>query len=174
MAGQATGPVIGYLGFGANVGDRLRSLNDAVVALCRTDVEIVARSSLYETAPQGEVKDQPDFLNAAARIVTDQTPRALLELCKAVERELGREAGAARHGPRTIDIDLLLLGNTQLSSDRLTLPHREVLTRHFVLAPLLELDPLLVLPNGARLADSLRTVVDQPVIRLRPVAGWPD
>ena len=71
---------------------------------------MTARSSVYETAPQGEVLDQPDFLNACLRIETELDPEALLDVCKEVERELGREPGGPRHGPRPVDVDLLLLG----------------------------------------------------------------
>jgi 2-amino-4-hydroxy-6-hydroxymethyldihydropteridine diphosphokinase len=101
------------------------------------------------------VLDQPDFLNAAARIRTELEPEALLDLCKRVEAERGRVLGGRRHGPRPLDVDLLLLGDIELETDRLTLPHREVSSRRFVLVPLLELDPDLALPDGTRLADAL-------------------
>ena len=83
-----------------------------------------AVSSLYETDPVGEFPDQPDFLNAAVRIRTDINPEALLDVCKAIEAEHGRVFGAPRHGPRPVDIDLLLLGEIEMSSNRLTLPTR--------------------------------------------------
>jgi 2-amino-4-hydroxy-6-hydroxymethyldihydropteridine diphosphokinase len=107
----------------------------------------------------GEFLDQPDFLNAAARIQTSHEPLELLDACKAVEAGLGRAEGGPRHGPRPIDIDLLLLGNLELDHERLSLPHAEVSSRLFVLAPLLELDPHLALPGGERLdayAEALR------------------
>jgi 2-amino-4-hydroxy-6-hydroxymethyldihydropteridine diphosphokinase len=128
----------GYLGLGSNVGDRLANLRAAADRL-----PVVARSSVYETEPQGEVLDQPDFLNAVVRIETELDPEGLLRLAKAVEAELGRDFGQVRHGPRVIDIDVLLLGDIRLETDRLTLPHPEVTTRRFVLEPLLELDPSL-------------------------------
>jgi 7,8-dihydro-6-hydroxymethylpterin-pyrophosphokinase len=103
----------------------------------------------------GEVLDQPDFLNAAIRIRTDLDPEALLDACKAVEAERGRSLDAPRHSPRPLDVDLLLLGDLELRTERLTLPHPEVTGRRFVLAPLLELDPDLTLPDGTRLADAL-------------------
>ena len=131
----------------------------------------MASSSVYETAPQGEVTDQPDFLNACVRIQTDLEPEALLAACKRVEGELGRAPGGPRHGPRPIDVDVLLLGGREQSSDRLTLPHAEVTSRRFVLEPLLELDPGLTLPDGTRLADRLPAVADQPVERVTP-PGW--
>ena len=118
-------------------------------------VEVEAISSAYETEPVGEVLEQPDFLNAAVRIRTELAPEELLDLCKRVEVERGRTLDAPRHSPRPLDVDLLLLGDLELETERLTLPHREVTSRRFVLVPLLELDPELALPDGTRLADSL-------------------
>jgi 2-amino-4-hydroxy-6-hydroxymethyldihydropteridine diphosphokinase len=117
-------------------------------------VEVEAVSSTYVTEPVGEVLDQPDFLNAAVRVRTALEPLELLDLCKEIEAERGRSSGGPRHGPRPLDIDLLLLGDLELVSERLRLPHREVTSRRFVLAPLLELDPGLALPDGTRLADA--------------------
>jgi 2-amino-4-hydroxy-6-hydroxymethyldihydropteridine diphosphokinase len=122
----------------------------------------VARSSVYETAPQGEVLDQPDFLNAAVEIETDLGPEELLDLCKSVERELGRDFGQVRHGPRVVDVDVLLLDDLEFRSERLTLPHPEVRTRRFVLEPLAEL-------GVEGLGDALAAVADQRVRRLGPL-----
>jgi 2-amino-4-hydroxy-6-hydroxymethyldihydropteridine diphosphokinase len=149
---------VGYLGLGSNVGDRERHLREAVAMLRERGVEVEAVSSLYETEPVGEVLDQPDFLNAAVRIRTELEPEALLDLCKAIEAEHGRAFDRPRHSPRPLDVDLLLLGDVTLSSERLTLPHPEVRSRRFVLAPLLELDPELTLPDGTRLADALASL----------------
>jgi 2-amino-4-hydroxy-6-hydroxymethyldihydropteridine diphosphokinase len=146
---------VGYLGLGSNVGDRESHLRAAVEALREHGVEVEAVSSLYETEPVGELLDQPDFLNAAVRIRTEHGPQDQLDVCKAIEVEQGRMLGGQRHGPRPLDIDLLLLGDMELSTERLTLPHREVTSRRFVLAPLLELDPGLALPDGTGLADAL-------------------
>jgi 2-amino-4-hydroxy-6-hydroxymethyldihydropteridine diphosphokinase len=145
----------GYLGLGSNVGDRAGHLRAAIELLSEQGVEVEAVSSAYETEPVGEVLDQPDFLNAAIRISTELEPEPLLEVCKAIEVERGRMLAASRHSPRPLDIDLLLLGDLELSTERLTLPHPEVTSRRFVLAPLLELDPELVLPDGTDLADAL-------------------
>ena len=122
----------------------------------RHGVAVAAASSVYETAPQGEVLDQPDFLNAVLRVRTALGPEELLDAAKAVERDLGREPGGVRHGPRPIDVDVLLLGDLEYSSERLTLPHPEVTSRRFVLEPLLELDPGLALPDGTPLAPRAR------------------
>jgi 2-amino-4-hydroxy-6-hydroxymethyldihydropteridine diphosphokinase len=146
---------IGYLGLGSNVGDRESHLRAAIELLRERGVVVEAVSSAYETEPVGEVLDQPNFLNAAIRIRTELEPEALLDACKAVEAARGRARDAPRHSPRPLDVDLLLLGDLELRTDRLTLPHPEVTSRRFVLAPLLELDPELTLPDGIRLADAL-------------------
>jgi 2-amino-4-hydroxy-6-hydroxymethyldihydropteridine diphosphokinase len=145
----------GYLGLGSNVGDRESHLRAAVELLGERGVEVEAVSSAYETEPVGEVLDQPDFLNAAIRIRTDLEPEALLDLCKEIEVERGRALDAPRHSARPLDVDLLLLGDLELATERLTLPHPEVISRRFVLAPVLELDPDLALPDGTRLAAAL-------------------
>ena len=145
----------GYLGLGSNVGDRRSNLEAAVAALDSHGVPVLASSSVYETEPVGEVVDQRDFLNACVRVRTDLEPLALLDTCKAVERELGRQSGGPRHGPRPIDVDVLLLGDETFASERLRLPHPEVTSRRFVLVPLLELDPELAVPGGGRAADAL-------------------
>jgi 2-amino-4-hydroxy-6-hydroxymethyldihydropteridine diphosphokinase len=160
---------VGYLGLGSNEGDRLGNLRAARDALGRHGVEVLASSSVYETAPQGEVLDQPDFMNACLRVRTELGPEELLDAAKAVERELGRQPGGVRHGQRPIDIDVLLLGDLEFRSERLALPHREVASRRFVLEPLLELDGGLALPDGTALAGRLEAVRDQPVSR---VGAW--
>jgi 2-amino-4-hydroxy-6-hydroxymethyldihydropteridine diphosphokinase len=156
----------GYLGLGSNAGDRLENLRAAADALLAHGVEVVASSSVYETEPQGEVLDQPDFLNACLAFETELGPEELLIVCKEVEHSLGRARGGVRHGPRLIDVDLLLLGDLEYRSERLLLPHPEILSRRFVLEPLLELDPGLALPDGTPLADALPRVADQRVERV--------
>ena len=144
---------LGYLGLGSNVGERERNLARALELLAEHGVGVESVSSLYETEPVGEYLDQPDFLNAAARIRTDLEPLALLDVCKVVEIELGRAFAGPRHGPRPIDVDVLLLGDLEMQHERLTLPHAEVTSRRFVLEPLLELDPDLTLPDRRPLSD---------------------
>jgi 2-amino-4-hydroxy-6-hydroxymethyldihydropteridine diphosphokinase len=145
----------GYLGLGSNVGNAAGHLRAAVELLEAEGIEVEAVSSTYVTEPVGEILDQPDFLNAAVRIRTELEPEELLDACKRVEAERGRSFDAPRHSPRPLDVDLLLLGDLELRTERLTLPHREVTTRRFVLVPLLELDPELTLPDATRLADAL-------------------
>ena len=157
-----------FLGLGSNQGDRLTSLRAAREALVRRGVRVVASSSVYETEPQGQVADQPDFLNACLAVDTDLWPEELLDACKEVERELGREPGGEVHGPRPIDVDVLLVDGLEHRSGRLTLPHPEVTARRFVLEPLLELDAGLALPDGTELAEALGAVSGQRVQRIGP------
>ena len=147
-----------FLGLGSNIGDRFAHLGDAIRRLEEKGLVVEAVSSAWETEPVGEILDQPDFLNAAVRVRSDLEPEDLLDLLKSVEAEQGRETGLPRHSPRVIDIDLLLMGDLEYESDRLRLPHRETTSRRFVLAPLLELDPDLALPDGTRLADAMASL----------------
>jgi 2-amino-4-hydroxy-6-hydroxymethyldihydropteridine diphosphokinase len=166
--------VIGHLGLGSNVGDRRAHLQAAVDALPAHGVRVLASSPVYDTEPVGEVLDQPEFLNAVVRVETHLDPEGLLDACKAVERELGRQAGGVRHGPRPIDVDVLLLGDVSFSSQRLTLPHAEVTSRRFVLVPLLEVTPDAVLPDGSLVADALDALgPGQAVRRSGPVLRVP-
>jgi 2-amino-4-hydroxy-6-hydroxymethyldihydropteridine diphosphokinase len=161
----------GYLGLGSNLGDRRAHLEAAVAELGHRGVEVVASSSTYDTEPVGEVLDQPEFLNACVRVRTTLGPEELLEVCKEVERAVGREADPRRHAPRVIDVDLLMLGDLVYEvPERLRIPHPEVVSRRFVLVPLLELDPDLTLPDGARAADALLALGSSESVRL---AGSP-
>jgi len=165
---------VGYLGLGSNVGDRRANLESALDGLVARGVGVLDSSSTYDTDPVGEIRDQPSFLNAALRIETALGPIELLELCKALERELGRRADGVRHGPRLIDVDVLLLGELEYSSERLRVPHAQVLERRFVLIPLLELDFELCTPAGERLADALAVLdFDEGVRRAGPKLELP-
>ncbi len=126
---------------------------------------MLASSSLYDTEPVGLVLDQPEFLNACLQVRTSLEPEPLLDVCKAVERAVGRRQGRKRHGPRVIDVDLLLLGEREYASERLTLPHRDLSSRRFVLAPLLELEPSLTLPDGTALTDALAGLAPGQAVR---------
>jgi len=159
---------LGYLGLGSNLGDRRALLQAAVEDLWVHGAQAIASSSVYETEPVGEVPDQPAFLNACLRIETALGPEALLDACKGVERALGREAGGLRHGPRPVDVDVLLLGTEAYASERLEIPHRELARRRFVLVPLLELDPGLALPDGTSLRAALEALSGQDVRRASP------
>ncbi len=156
----------GYLGLGSNVGDRRAHLQAAVDVLPAQGVAVRRSSSTYDTEPVGLILDQPEFLNVCVEIETTYEPTELLAACKRVERDVGRAAGGPRHGPRVIDVDVLLLGDLNHESERLTLPHEQVTSRRFVLVPLLELDPDLRLPGGERLAGSLAALGGGQQVRL--------
>src|SRR6202035_653404 len=127
----------------------------AADALQAAGVRVLASSSTYDTDPVGEVLEQPSFLNACLLVGTELEPLELLDTVKRLERELGREGAGVRHGPRAIDIDILLLGALELRHERMTLPHEQLMKRRFVLVPALELDLDLRAPDGRRLADAL-------------------
>ncbi|HEY4918077.1 MAG TPA: 2-amino-4-hydroxy-6-hydroxymethyldihydropteridine diphosphokinase [Solirubrobacteraceae bacterium] len=160
---------IGLLGLGSNVGDRRSHLQAAVDALPGAGIEVLASSSTYDTDPVGEILDQSSFLNACLRVRTPLAPLQVLDAVKQLERELGRSAGGPRHGPRAIDIDILLLGELQLSHERMTLPHEQLLSRRFVLIPALELDFQLQAPvagrGNVRLADALAALAPEEGVR---------
>jgi 2-amino-4-hydroxy-6-hydroxymethyldihydropteridine diphosphokinase len=159
----------GLLGLGSNVGDRRTQLQAAVDALPSVGVQVKAASSVYDTDPVGEVLDQPSFLNACLLVETELEPLDLLDAVKRLEADLGRAAGEVRHGPRAIDIDILLFGDVELSHERMTIPHEQVLARRFVLIPALELDFQLSTPDGRRLSDALAVLpVSEGVRRAGP------
>lgn len=136
-----------FVGLGSNLGDREGTLRRAVELLSAVPgVEVVAVSSLRETEPWG-LAEQPRFLNAAAAVETDLSPRELLDALLAVERELGRRREGPRYGPRTIDLDLLVYGDEIVHERGLTVPHPLLHERRFALEPLAELAPDLVVPG---------------------------
>lgn len=164
----------GLLGLGSNVGERRAQLQRAVDGLAGAGVEAIACSSTYDTDPVGEVLDQASFLNACVMIETRLEPLELLDAIKDLERTLGRAAGGVRHGPRAIDIDVLLLGEHELVHPRMTLPHEQLLSRRFVLIPALELDFALRTPSGAPLADALAALpLEEGVRRAGPPLSVP-
>ena len=150
---------IGYLGLGSNVGDRRMNLQATIELLWAHDVVVLASSAVYETEPVGEVLDQRAFYNACVRIETAAAPGAAARRLQGGRAGVraqaggrgglrqGRAAGDRRRRPAA--------GALEYSSERLTLPHREVTSRRFVLVPLLELDPRLVVPGRGRAADAL-------------------
>lgn len=136
-----------YVGIGSNLGDRERNVRRAI-ELLRADaqIQVIAVSELRETDPVGFV-DQPRFLNGAVNVRTVLPPRALLERLLEIERTLGRVRTAARYGPRTIDLDLLLYGDKVVDEPGLRIPHPRLAERRFALEPLLDLDPALSVPG---------------------------
>jgi 2-amino-4-hydroxy-6-hydroxymethyldihydropteridine diphosphokinase len=130
-----------YIGLGSNLGDREQSIRRAAELIGARRV-----STIRETEPWG-IEDQPFFLNAVAELETDLPPRRLLDRLLVVERKLGRTRDSARFGPRTIDLDLLLYGDESIDRPGLQVPHPRLHERRFVLEPLAELEPSLVVPG---------------------------
>ena len=151
-----------YVGLGANLGDRAATLARALELLGqRAEIEIVAVSSFRETDPVGYL-DQPRFLNAAAAVETSLSPQALLDGLLDVERELGRTREGPRYGPRTVDLDLLLIEGVTVDEPGLTLPHPRLHERTFALESLVELDPSIVIPGKGTVEQLLSELGTQP------------
>lgn len=150
-----TGPPLTliYLGIGSNLGDRMSNLGRAVGELRDAGLDVRRCSSVYETEPVGP--PQPDFLNAVVEIGSALDPQSVLKVLKSIESKLGRTDGE-RWGPRTIDLDLLLYGDSEVKEEGLIVPHPELTRRRFVLAPLLEVSPEIRLPSGRKLESLLK------------------
>lgn len=142
-----------YLGLGANLGDRLATLQQAVDLLnAQPSLGVEASSRVWETDPVGG-PEQPDYLNVVVRVETELDPAELLAACQRVEEALGR-VREVRWGPRTIDVDVLLFDDVAIDEPALSVPHPRMLERAFVLLPLLELDPDPMLPDGRRVIEA--------------------
>lgn len=155
---------IAYLSIGSNLGDRYGFLKKAIAALQDAGIEIVRCSSVYETIPVGYI-EQPNFLNAVLEVQTDYSPHQLLDIIHAVERDLGRQRNI-RWGPRTIDIDILLYDEIHVSDEDLVIPHPEMLKRAFVLVPLGEIRPDIVL-NKKPVAYYIDLLKEQGIKKLK-------
>ncbi|TIN16672.1 MAG: 2-amino-4-hydroxy-6-hydroxymethyldihydropteridine diphosphokinase [Mesorhizobium sp.] len=159
-----------YLSLGGNLGDPAKSMGAALRMLdADADTRVTGVSSLYRTPPWGKL-DQPDFLNAAAEISTGLAPRALLDLCLDAERKLKR-VREERWGPRLIDIDILVFGERVIHETGLEVPHPRMLERAFVLAPLAEIAPGLVV-GGRSITDRLAAVDTSGIERLSSGRDW--
>src|SRR5436189_377924 len=143
---------VATLGLGANLGDRLRSLQSAVDLLAAEGVRAVASSRVWETDPAGGPPDQPPYLNAVIRTETQAAPQEVLAAANRVEAALGRTR-EVRWGPRTIDVDVLLYDDLRHDDPELTVPHPRMTERAFVVLPLLDVDPAPVLPDGTRVLE---------------------
>ncbi|HYX45119.1 MAG TPA: 2-amino-4-hydroxy-6-hydroxymethyldihydropteridine diphosphokinase [Acidimicrobiales bacterium] len=130
-----------FLGLGSNLGDRWAHLREAVAAL--PPAEVVAVSPVYETDPVGGPAGQPPYLNLVVELATERSPHELLQTARRLEQAAGR-VRAERHGPRTLDVDVLLVGDLVVAEPDLVVPHPRMHERRFVLAPLADLAPELV------------------------------
>ena len=150
-----------YLGIGANLNNPAKQIQSGLKALATSEmIELMQVSSLYESEAIGP--SQPNYINAAAKISTRLSPENLLDTLQDIEQNNGRTR-EVRWGPRTLDLDILLYDQLELNTQRLSIPHREMTHRAFVLIPLLEIAPSLCLPEGTPLEMFLHTVQHQKV-----------
>jgi len=157
-----------FLALGGNVGDSRAVLDRAVALICaEPDVHLLARSSDYRTAPWG-VTDQAPFINLCIAVETSLSPHALLSRAHAVERTLGRDrTQEQRWGPRTCDIDIVAYDDVSLDDEDLMLPHPRLFERAFVLVPLAEIAPDLILA-GTRISDAAARFAHEKIEKLPP------
>ena len=144
-----------YLAIGSNLASPLEQVNAALAALADIpESQLVAVSDFYRTPPLGP-QDQPDYLNAAVALETALAPEALLDHTQRIELQQGRERKAHRWGPRTLDLDIMLFGEMQIDTPRLTVPHYDMKNRAFMLLPLAQIAPDLRFPDGDKLSELL-------------------
>ncbi|BET40933.1 2-amino-4-hydroxy-6-hydroxymethyldihydropteridine diphosphokinase [Atlantibacter hermannii] len=144
-----------YIAIGSNLASPLEQVNAALAALAEIpDSQIVAVSPFYRTPPLGP-QDQPDYLNAAVALDTDLAPETLLDHTQRIELQQGRERKAHRWGPRTLDLDIMLFGDRQIATPRLTVPHYDMKNRAFMLLPLVHIAPDVCFPDGVKVANIL-------------------
>jgi 2-amino-4-hydroxy-6-hydroxymethyldihydropteridine diphosphokinase len=150
-----------WIGFGSNLGDRRAAIEEALQRLgSHPEIDVVACSTIRETAPVGVGPDHGLYLNGVVQIRTTLSPRMLLDACQTIEMDMGRQRQAGEILPRRMDLDLLMVDDHVCAEPNLILPHPEAATRHFVLEPLAELDPDLVIPGTDRsVTDLLREQV---------------
>lgn len=145
----------GFIGLGTNLGDRARNLETGLAGLAGAGLVPLSESAVWETEPV-DSPGAPWFWNMAVKVETDLAPREILELLQRIERQAGRAPAGARNAPRELDLDLLMLGNLQISEPRIVLPHPRMWQRSFVLEPLAEIAPALEEPGSGRTIDEAR------------------
>jgi len=154
-----------YIAIGSNLASPLEQVHAALAALAEIpDSQIVAVSPFYRTPPLGP-QDQPDYLNAAVALDTDLAPETLLDHTQRIELQQGRERKAHRWGPRTLDLDIMLFGDRQIATPRLTVPHYDMKNRAFMLLPLVHIAPDVCFPDGVKVADILANLDPSGIFR---------
>jgi len=158
-----------FIALGTNIEPRKEHLDEALALLVQDEgVKVGGKSSIYETAPVGYT-EQADFLNMVIQIETTHLPIHLLNVCQKIEQQLGRKRGV-RFGPRTIDLDILVYNQEDRKTDRLTIPHPRMHERAFVLIPLAEIAPSLMIPTiNQRVSDVTRDLSSEAK---RDVVKW--
>ena len=148
--------MISYIAIGSNQAQPIEQAKQAITALNNIkETTLVTCSSLYCSAPMGP-QDQPDYINAIAKIDTTLSAIELLDALQAIEQAQGRERKENRWGPRTLDLDIILYGDKAIDNERLTVPHYGMKEREFVLYPLFEIAPILQMPDGTSLIEMLK------------------
>lgn len=156
----------GFLSLGSNLKDREALLREAINRLAKLGVKIIRESHIYETAPVEVEDEQDNFLNMVLRIAYKGDPFALLKVCREVEDSLGRVRPYS-HSPRTIDIDILLLNGIIVNDEHLVIPHPEIERRAFVIHPLSDVAPDLMLPSGRAIADVKKELGNDEIVSVR-------
>jgi len=158
--------VIAYIGLGSNLSDPINQVQSALNDLSQEPmITELQASSLYRSTPLGGM-EQPDYINAVARITTTLTPDALLEICQQIEQSHGRDRTTGHWSARTLDLDIILYGQEIIQTDTLTIPHYGMHERNFVLIPLAELDPDLLLPDNMSIHDALTKITTEGLVKV--------
>lgn len=155
----------GYLSLGSNLGDRLENLKSSLDELSLLGVRTIRTSRVYETKPVEVIGQQKNYLNMVAAVEFDIAPSALLKVCQSVEESLGRKR-TYPHAPRTIDIDILLLEHSTVSTKKLVVPHPRMENRAFVIFPLADIAPHIVLPSGRDIIDVKNALSDDEILKV--------
>ena len=153
--------MIGYIGLGSNLGESKKTLNIALTSLdSEAAIKLLSHSPFYGSKPHGP-QDQPNYINAVAKIKTSLSPLELLDTLQKIEQDNHRVRGKQRWAARTLDLDILLFGTQTIQSERLIIPHPRILERPFVLYPLYDIAPTLTFPDGKKLSKYITSIPDE-------------
>jgi len=158
--------VVSYIALGSNLDQPTQQIEAAFNALRKLPTSsLLEKSSLYQSEPMGP-QDQQDYINAVVKLETCLSPIELLNALQAIENSQGRVRGKQQWGPRTLDLDILLYSDKTISTQRLTVPHYGMMQRAFVIFPLAEIEPDLVLPDNSRISEHAKTLSSQGIRKL--------